>query len=239
MESDRLQQLQSLLNLLERTAFIGVWTLDLAPDRLHWSDQLAAIHDAPPGFTPAREDAFALYAPEWREQVRSLVQACATAGEPFDEEMQIVTLKGRRPWVRTIAHAVRDETGRIVRVEGAVQEIAPQGHRAGHLAAAHGQHGRRDGRRRGLRDGRPRGPLHLRRTSRPSACWAGRRRNCWAAGSGTRSRRLYGCDWRSSSGARSNANKYWRSRNSTRTCRTGSRSGAIRSARAWRCTCAT
>jgi diguanylate cyclase (GGDEF)-like protein/PAS domain S-box-containing protein len=133
VESDRLQQLQSLLSLLERTAFIGVWTLDLAPDRLHWSDQLAAIHDAPPGFTPAREDAFALYAPEWREQVRSLVRSCATAGEPFDEEMQIVTLKGRRPWVRTIARAVRGESGRIVRVEGAVQEIAPQGHRAGTL----------------------------------------------------------------------------------------------------------
>src|SRR6185369_13288686 len=133
MESDRLQQLQGLLNLLERTAFIGVWTLDLATDRLHWSDQLAAIHDAPPGFTPAREAAFALYAPAWREQVRSLVRACATAGEPFDEEMQIVTQKGRRSWVRTIAHAVSDETGKIVRVEGLVQEIAPQGHRAGTL----------------------------------------------------------------------------------------------------------
>jgi diguanylate cyclase (GGDEF)-like protein/PAS domain S-box-containing protein len=47
--------------------------------------------------------------------------------------MQIVTLQGRRAWVRSIGHAVRDEQGRIVRVEGAVQEIAPHGHRAGTL----------------------------------------------------------------------------------------------------------
>ena len=134
MEPDRLQQLHSLLKLLERTAFIGVWTLELGLDRLDWSEQLAVIHDAPPGFTPARADAFALYAPEWREQVAALVRVCAAAGEPFDEEMQIVTLRGRRAWVRTIGHAVRDETGKIVRVEGAVQEIAPQGHRAGTLS---------------------------------------------------------------------------------------------------------
>ncbi len=133
MESDRLQQIGSLLTLLERTAFIGVWTLDPATNRLAWSEQLAAIHEAPPGFTPSREEAFALYAPEWREQVRALVQACATSGEPFDEEMQIVTLRGRRAWVRTLAHAVRDEAGAVVRVEGAVQEIAPHGHRAGTL----------------------------------------------------------------------------------------------------------
>jgi diguanylate cyclase (GGDEF)-like protein/PAS domain S-box-containing protein len=130
---DPLQRAQSLLKLLERAAFIGVWTLDLATERLEWSDQLAAIHEGPLGFTPTREDAFALYAPEWREQVRALVDACATSGESFDEEMQILTLRGRRAWVRTIGHAVRDTAGKVVRVEGAVQEIAPQGHRAGTL----------------------------------------------------------------------------------------------------------
>jgi len=126
--------MQGLLNLLERTAFIGTWTLDVATDRLVWSDQLAAIHDAPAGFAPARDHAFSLYAPEWQAAMQSLVWACAHEGKPFDEEMQIVTLTGRRAWVRTIAQAVRDESQAIVRVEGAVQEIAPHGHRLGTLS---------------------------------------------------------------------------------------------------------
>jgi len=130
----RLQQIETLLKLLERTASIGVWALDLDADRLAWSDQLAAIHDAPPGYTPARKDAFAHYAPEWRETIHSLVQACIRDGAAFDEEMQIVTQKGRRAWVRTIGHAVRGEAGRVVRIEGAVQEIAPHGHRLGTLS---------------------------------------------------------------------------------------------------------
>jgi diguanylate cyclase (GGDEF)-like protein/PAS domain S-box-containing protein len=130
----RLQQIETLLKLLERTAFIGVWSLDLVTDELAWSDQLAALHDAPRGYTPPRNDAFSLYAPEWREAIQALVQACARDGTPFDEEMQIVTQKGRRAWVRTIGHAVRDEEGTVVRVEGAVQEIAPHGHRLGTLS---------------------------------------------------------------------------------------------------------
>jgi len=133
MDSARLQQIQTLLKLLERTAFVGVWTLDLERDELEWSDQLAALHDAPPGYKPPLEDAFGFYAPEWRDKVLALVEACAAVGEPFDEEMQIVTLKGRRAWVRSIGHAVRNEAGAIVRVEGAVQEIAPHGHRRGTL----------------------------------------------------------------------------------------------------------
>ena len=132
-DSDRLHQVQTLLKLLERTAFVGVWTLDLEQDQLEWSDQLAELHDAPPGYKPPREDAFGFYAPEWRDEVLGLVQACATVGEPFDQEMQIITLKGRRAWVRSIGQAVRDEAGVIVRVEGAVQEIAPHGHRPGTL----------------------------------------------------------------------------------------------------------
>src|SRR3569832_372118 len=132
-DNAQLEQVRTLLKLLERTAFVGVWTLDLVHDRLEWSEQLATIHDAPPGYAPASEHAFDLYAPEWRDKVRALVTACAERGEPFDEEMQIVTLQGRRAWVRASGHAVRDDDGRIVRVEGAVQEIAPHGHRAGTL----------------------------------------------------------------------------------------------------------
>src|SRR3954451_4249496 len=102
METDPSHRAGSLLKLLERTAFIGVWTLDLEHDRLEWSDQLAAIHDAPPGYVPSRREAFDFYAPEWRSKIIALVQACATEGQPFDEEMQIVTQKGRRAWVRTL-----------------------------------------------------------------------------------------------------------------------------------------
>ncbi len=133
MDVDNLQAEQSLVALLERTAFIGVWTLDIALGEIRWSDQLARLHDAPRGYAPPAGDPFCFYAPEWREKVLALVHRCSTAGESFDAEMQIVTMTGRRSWVRTLARAVRNDEGEIVRVEGAVQDIAPHGHRKGTL----------------------------------------------------------------------------------------------------------
>jgi diguanylate cyclase (GGDEF)-like protein/PAS domain S-box-containing protein len=132
-ERETLSQAEGLLKLVQRTAFVGVWTMAADTGAIEWSEQLAAIHDAPAGFQPPREDPFGFYAPEWREKIIALVDACASTGTPFDEEMQIVTLKGRRAWVRTLAQAVLDETGDVVRVEGAVQEIAPHGYRPGTL----------------------------------------------------------------------------------------------------------
>jgi len=129
----KLLQADSLIRLVEHAAFVGVWALDVASGEIAWSDQLAAIHDAPPGFTPPREDPFGFYAPEWRDKITALVDGCMSTGTPFDEEMQIVTLKGRRAWVRTMGQAVLDETGDVARVEGAVQEIAPHGYKPGTL----------------------------------------------------------------------------------------------------------
>ena len=132
-ERENLLQADSLLQLVERTAFVGTWTLDGETGEIAWSEQLAAIHDAPAGFVPPADDPFGFYAPEWRDKIVSLVEACTSTGTPFDEEMQIVTLKGRRAWVRTVGRAALDETGEVVRVEGAVQEIAPHGYKPGTL----------------------------------------------------------------------------------------------------------
>jgi PAS domain S-box-containing protein len=49
---------------------------------------------------------------------------CAEKGTPFDEEMEIITRKGKRIWIRIIGEAVM-EGGKIVKVQGAFQDISP------------------------------------------------------------------------------------------------------------------
>lgn len=121
----------ALRTLMERTARMGSWAMDLSTGEVEWSPQLVALHDAPPGFQPSPQEAWAFYTPEFRERIHDLVKACAVAGRGFDEQAQVNTLQGRRLWVRSVGQAVRDEDGRIVRVEGAVQAIEPHGRHAG------------------------------------------------------------------------------------------------------------
>jgi two-component sensor histidine kinase len=51
------------------------------------------------------------------------VEACAQDGIPYDFELPKMTAKGRRIWVRSIGEAVRDADGRIIRLQGAFQDI--------------------------------------------------------------------------------------------------------------------
>jgi diguanylate cyclase (GGDEF)-like protein/PAS domain S-box-containing protein len=122
-----------LLQLVERSVFLGFWRLDRRQGRLYWSEQLARLHGAPPGYAPTFESAMSHYGEEHRAQLRERVRACVESGTPFDIEVQLHSMQGRRIWVRCVGQPLRDETGAIVGTEGLVQEIAPEGHQGGTL----------------------------------------------------------------------------------------------------------
>ena len=116
----------ALLRIAGRTAALGGWSADLAANRVIWSDEVAAIHDRPAGYSPPVEEGISYYAPEWRGRIAAVFKNCAERGIPYDEIMEIVTARGRRRWVRTIGEAIRDDNGAIVRVHGAFQDITDQ-----------------------------------------------------------------------------------------------------------------
>ncbi|HEX6242139.1 MAG TPA: PAS domain-containing protein, partial [Polyangiales bacterium] len=118
----------NLLQLVERSAFVGFWRLDARRRELYWSEQLARMHGAAPGYTPSYEQALSHYAPEHRAELEARLLACERDGTPFDIEVQVDSVQGRRTWVRCVGQPLRDGSGAIVGVEGLVQEIAPAGY---------------------------------------------------------------------------------------------------------------
>ncbi|RZJ19331.1 MAG: PAS domain-containing protein [Haliea sp.] len=135
----RLMQIRSpepagmYLDLVERTAFVGVWTFEPQHGSLSWSPQLAQLLEAPAEGVPAEWDAFQIFTSPWRDLVRGAMTACAMNGAAFDQEVQVVTLRGRRAWFRIVGVAVRDEQGAVTGVGGVLQEIAPHGYAHGTL----------------------------------------------------------------------------------------------------------
>ena len=92
-------------------------------NKVVWSDQVAAIHEMPPGFSPALEESINFYAQGSRERIIKVLSDCARNGLPYDEELEITTARGNRIWIRTVGEAVRDAAGAIIAVEGAFQDI--------------------------------------------------------------------------------------------------------------------
>jgi diguanylate cyclase (GGDEF)-like protein/PAS domain S-box-containing protein len=113
-----------LLQMASAVAHIGGWTYDTAQGRVIWSDEVCRIHEMPPGTAPTVEEAISYFAPESRGKLRRLVDACLRDGTPYDEELRLVTARGRSVWVRSIGEAVRGADGTITGLQGAFQDIS-------------------------------------------------------------------------------------------------------------------
>jgi len=120
---EALRQSEVMLRIAGRMSRLGGWSVDFSTNKVIWSDEVAKIHEMPLGYSPSVEDGIGFYAPEWKEKIKTVFNACAEKGIPYDEEMEIITSQGRRVWVRTIGEAIRDAAGKIVKVQGAFQDI--------------------------------------------------------------------------------------------------------------------
>lgn len=130
---DELKQATELLEkdifmtrIAGRVARLGGWTIDLPERVLTWSVENCLIHDAPPGYTPTLEEGIGYFLPEHRPIVIQHVEACVQHGTPYEFVLPKMTAKGRRIWVRSLGEAVRDASGKIVRIQGAFQDISEQ-----------------------------------------------------------------------------------------------------------------
>ena len=108
-------------------------TTELPKRTLTWSDENCAIHDVPPGYTPTLQEGIGYFLPEHRAEVIRLVEACAEHGTPYEFTLPKLTAKGRKIWVRSMGEAVRDTAGKIVRLQGAFQDITQQRFDQAHL----------------------------------------------------------------------------------------------------------
>ena len=119
----KLRQNEAILRIAGRAARLGGWSVQLPDFRMIWSDEVCLIHEVPAGTLPTPEQGIQFYAPEFRDIIRSKFEACTRDGTPFDLELQIITAKGRRLWVRAIGQAERGPDGEITHVQGAFQDI--------------------------------------------------------------------------------------------------------------------
>ena len=121
---EKVRQSESLLRIASKMLRMGAWVVTLRDRKLVWSDETCAIHELPPGTTPALNEALLHHAPEYRDALRAAFGACAREGTPYDLESQIITASGKHVWVRVVAEAVRNSQGAISRVHGALLDIS-------------------------------------------------------------------------------------------------------------------
>lgn len=116
------QQL-ALMVQTESIGKIGGWQFDFLTDRLWWSDETYHLHETTPEiFNPTVEASLNFYTPECRPIMAEAWLNGVTCGQPWDLELELLTVQGRRIAVRA-AGQVDVLDGRAVRAYGTFQDI--------------------------------------------------------------------------------------------------------------------
>jgi len=120
---EQLAKTRELLHQTSQLARVGGWELNLITNTLYWSEVTAEIHEVPSGFNPDIESGINFYKEgEHREKIRHHIDEAIKNGNPFNEELQIVTAKGNIRWVRAMG-TPEFINGACVRVFGVFQDI--------------------------------------------------------------------------------------------------------------------
>ena len=118
---EALRESETNLNRAQEIAHIGSWNLDIARNRLAWSDEVFRIFGVRSG-TALTYDAFLdMVHPEDRESVHNAWSA-ALRGAPYAIEHRIV-VDGDLKWVREQAKVEFDQEGNATSGIGTVQDI--------------------------------------------------------------------------------------------------------------------
>ena len=103
----------------------AIWEVDYATDDLtfsaHWMERFGMPHDIP----FQRKMWLALVHPEDRPLITAVFDAYTQARAPhYDVEYRVRDLTGRYVWVHARGKAMRDETGKVLRVAGSLTDIS-------------------------------------------------------------------------------------------------------------------
>ncbi len=123
------QELARTREMLEQTnkvARVGGWDVDLRQKTVHWTQMTREIHEVQSDFVPDLATGINFYKEGYsRDKIQQVIGRAIEIGEPFREDLQIVTARGNECWVRAIGHAEFQE-GECVRLYGTFQDISEQ-----------------------------------------------------------------------------------------------------------------
>lgn len=113
---------QAILEATGQIAKVGGWSFDVPTGEGYWTAEVARIHDLDPADRTSREIGVGFYTEASRPKIEAAIKAAIDQRESYDLELELLSAKGVRKWVRTIGHPVV-ENGRVVKIHGSFQDI--------------------------------------------------------------------------------------------------------------------
>ncbi len=125
--TSELRSSEKQLKEAQRMAHLGSWEVDIASNRLTWSDEIYRIFELEPAsFVPSYEAFLNAVHPEDRALVDLAFRESIAHHRPYSLEHRLLLADGRVKYVRAQGETVYDEAGRPLRSIGTAQDISEQ-----------------------------------------------------------------------------------------------------------------
>ena len=122
LSHDLLQQREQLLEDTGALAKIGGWEYDPVDGTGNWTLEVSRIHELDPSVISNGALRMQSYPGESRRRLEAALKDASERGVPYDLDLEFLTGRGTRKWVRTICRPIiRDGKVRLLR--GALQDI--------------------------------------------------------------------------------------------------------------------
>jgi PAS domain S-box-containing protein len=112
------------LELAQRIAAIGTWSLDPAVGVPEWSDEVYRIYERDPGLGPyPLADYKNLYKDEWWDIFSTAITNAIKEGIPYDIELKLEFPVGTVKWVHALCQPEQEKGPLGYRIRGTIQDI--------------------------------------------------------------------------------------------------------------------
>ena len=122
---DLLQQREQLLEETGALAKIGGWEYDPIAGTGNWTLEVSRIHELDPSLISNNTLRLQSYPGESRGRLEAAIKDASERGVPYDLDLEFLTGRGTRKWVRTICRPVLSD-GKVKFLRGALQDITEQ-----------------------------------------------------------------------------------------------------------------
>jgi PAS domain S-box-containing protein len=121
---EALRENEERMRVAARVANIGFWVLDLATQQVRGTPEYFGLFGLPPSDEPVPVETLrALYLPEDRARIISMMEHSIATGKPLAQDRRIKLPDGRLRWLHIVSDTRRDADGRPVARYGATFDI--------------------------------------------------------------------------------------------------------------------
>jgi len=128
LSEENLLKNKALLTEAEKLGKIGGWEFNVETLAQTWTDETFHILEIDTSHgAPKVPEGLDFFTPEFRPIAAQAIGRAIEFGEPYDQEWELITTKGNRRWVHSVAKVNR-ENDKIASISGSFQDITEHKH---------------------------------------------------------------------------------------------------------------